>query len=79
LNPASEEIVTTEPSYLNGQEFLSPGSIPAKIEEPEQPNIVGEEGGYVTMRCIVIGTPQPIAVWRKDAKVVNIHNFSGIV
>ncbi|XP_031784533.1 papilin isoform X3 [Nasonia vitripennis] len=71
LNPATEEVIATPPPYApSEQEAIPPGAAPAKIEQPESPNVSAQEGGYVTMRCVVIGTPTPIIVWRKDAKII---------
>lgn len=70
LNPASEEIITTPPPYHENQETLPPGYEPARIEQPATPNVTAQEGGYVTMQCIVIGFPRPTIMWKKDAKIV---------
>ncbi|XP_058806520.1 papilin [Phymastichus coffea] len=70
LSPASEEIYTTPPPYRDNQETLPPGYEPVAIEQPATPNVTAEEGGYVTMHCVVVGTPKPTIMWKKDAKII---------
>ncbi|XP_034936854.1 papilin isoform X2 [Chelonus insularis] len=48
------------------------GAEPAAIQQPEQPHVSGEEGGYVQMKCIATGNPKPVLTWKKDATVINV-------
>ncbi|XP_074105077.1 proteoglycan-like sulfated glycoprotein papilin isoform X3 [Cotesia typhae] len=70
LEPASEEpLVTSPPTYnLTAPPY---GAEPAAIQQPTEPHVSGEEGGYVSMKCIATGNPTPIITWRKDATVIN--------
>lgn len=74
LEPASEEpLVTSPPTYnLTAPPY---GAEPAAIQQPTEPHVSGEEGGYVSMKCIATGNPTPIITWRKDATVVSQFFF----
>lgn len=48
------------------------GGEPAMIQQPEEPRVSAQEGGYVTLKCVALGTPRPIITWRKDTTLV-IH------
>lgn len=53
--------IVTPPQY---------GAVPAIIQQPEEPRVSAQEGGYVTLKCIAIGNPRPIIIWRKDTTLV---------
>lgn len=73
LSPAREyDYPTRRPQT---QERHPPGSSEPRIRQPESPQVSGQEGGYVTMSCIVVGTPTPTLVWKKDAKIVNSSSY----
>jgi len=69
LEPAPEEVSTTtsRPTVIPPQY----GGEPAMIQQPEEPHVSVQEGGYVTLKCIALGTPRPIITWRKDTTLVN--------
>ncbi|XP_070527125.1 papilin isoform X2 [Cardiocondyla obscurior] len=68
LEPAPEELLTTalQPTVTPPQY----GGEPAKIQQPEEPQISAQEGGYVTLKCVALGTPRPIITWRKDTTLI---------
>lgn len=70
LEPASEDSVTAYPPANN---VTAPqyGAEPAAIQQPENPRVSGEEGGYVTFKCVATGYPKPTITWRKDTTLVN--------
>ncbi|XP_014217269.1 papilin isoform X2 [Copidosoma floridanum] len=70
LSPPREEEHAPPDSNDYRQETIPAGAVAARIEQPESPNVVAEEGGYVTLHCVVIGNPAPLIVWRKDAKTI---------
>jgi len=72
LEPAPEELLTTtsQPTVTLPQY----GGEPAMIQQPEEPRVSAQEGGYVTLKCIALGTPKPIITWRKDTTLVS-HVF----
>lgn len=65
MEPASEELLTTtsRPTPPHGGE-------PAMIQQPEEPRVSAQEGGYVTLKCVALGTPKPVITWRKDTTLV---------
>ncbi|XP_011689368.1 PREDICTED: papilin isoform X5 [Wasmannia auropunctata] len=68
LEPAPEELLTTtsRPTVTLPQY----GAEPAMIQQPEEPHVSAQEGGYVTLKCIALGTPKPIVTWRKDTTLI---------
>ncbi|XP_044011690.1 papilin isoform X3 [Aphidius gifuensis] len=70
LEPASTEVPVTYPPVHNDT-APSYGAEPATIKKPENPLVRGEEGGFVTMLCIVTGNPRPSIIWQKDTELIN--------
>ncbi|XP_036145237.1 papilin isoform X3 [Monomorium pharaonis] len=66
LEPAPEELTTSRPTVTPPQY----GGEPAMIQQPEEPHVSAQEGGYVTLKCIALGTPKPIITWRKDTTLI---------
>lgn len=49
---------------------------PPQIDlEQLEPEVIGEIGGHVTLRCAVKGNPTPRITWSKDGIQVNYRNF----
>lgn len=70
LEPHQEQPEPTPAPYVTLPPY---GGEPAAIQEPEEPQVTGEEGGMVVMRCIATGSPKPIITWRKDSQIVSIN------
>lgn len=69
LEPAPSGQAVTYASVYN-ETAPQYGGEPAAIVQPEQSEVTGEEGGYVSMKCIATGNPRPIITWKKDTIVV---------
>ncbi|KAL6256089.1 hypothetical protein P5V15_013324, partial [Pogonomyrmex californicus] len=68
LEPAPEELLTTTPRFIVTQPQY--GGEPATIQQPEEPRISAQEGGYVTLKCVALGIPKPTITWRKDTTLI---------
>ncbi|XP_011062335.1 PREDICTED: papilin [Acromyrmex echinatior] len=67
LEPASEEVSTTSRPTVIPPQY---GGEPAMIQQPEEPHVSAQEGDYVTLKCVALGTPRPIITWRKDTTLI---------
>lgn len=76
LEPAPEQPVHTPQPQAYNVTVRHYGTAPAVIIPPEEPHVTGEEGGYVSMKCIATGDPKPVITWKKDALVVRIISIN---
>ncbi|XP_072747679.1 papilin isoform X3 [Anoplolepis gracilipes] len=67
LEPAPEEPLTTLPPTVTPPQY---GGEPAMIQQPDEPHVSAQEGGYITLKCVALGTPRPIITWRKDTTLI---------
>lgn len=66
-----EQAITTPSLYVTPPVTPQYGGEPVRIEQPEQSRVSGEEGGYVTLKCVATGYPAPVVTWRKDTTLVS--------
>lgn len=72
-----EQAITTPSLYVTPPPPPPPpvtpqyGGEPVRIEQPEQSRVSGEEGSYVTLKCVATGHPAPVVTWRKDTTLVS--------
>ncbi|RLU15132.1 hypothetical protein DMN91_013019 [Ooceraea biroi] len=67
LEPAPEEPPATTLRPVTPPQY---GGEPAAIQQPEEPRVSAQEGGYVTLKCVALGTPRPTITWRKDTTLI---------
>ncbi|XP_019882164.2 papilin isoform X4 [Camponotus floridanus] len=67
LEPAPEEPLTTTSPTVTPPQY---GGEPAMIQQPDEPHVSAQEGGYITLKCVALGTPRPIITWRKDTTLI---------
>ncbi|XP_032682374.1 papilin-like [Odontomachus brunneus] len=67
LEPASEKPLTTTLRPVTPSQY---GGSPAMIQQPEEPRVSAQEGGYVTLKCVALGIPKPIITWRKNTTLI---------
>ncbi|CAL1675129.1 unnamed protein product [Lasius platythorax] len=68
LEPAPEEpLTTTSRPTVTPPQY---GGEPAMIKQSDEPRVSAQEGDYVTLKCVALGTPKPIITWRKDTTLI---------
>ncbi|XP_035723305.1 papilin-like isoform X5 [Vespa mandarinia] len=70
LEPALEQAITTPSLFVTPPVTPQYGGEPVRIEQPEQSHVTGEEGSYITLKCVATGYPVPIITWRKDTTLI---------